>query len=220
MKTLEQAGFASRRIVGRSHLWQPTLRLFTLGNRLMQRHDLVDVSQPTLRRLADAVDMPAHVGMLEGANVVYIAKAATPGFVQFNTYPGKTAPFNLTALGRAIAAYLPPRDLSAVIDDLTIGSGPKSQAADSTTFLTQLAQIRVDGYAIEDEEEEANISCVAAPIFDASGSVVASVGVTSFAQNVVGDRLESNIAAVVGAGREISKTLGHRPRTATGGSES
>jgi DNA-binding IclR family transcriptional regulator len=209
MKTLEQAGFATRRIIGRSHLWQPTLRMFVLGNSLMRRYDVADVAEPALKRLAAAVDMPAHIGMLEGATVVYVAKAETPRFVQFNTYPGKAASFNLTALGRAIAANLAPDELAPLLDHLAAGRGPKSKRTGRQAFLTELAQIRVAGYAVEDEEEDAAISCIAAPVFGASGAVVASVGITGFAQEVMGDRFTSNVAAVVEAGREISRALGH-----------
>lgn len=104
--TLEQRGYATRRVVGRSHFWRPTLRLYGLASQLVRKIDLSSVAQQEMRSLADELSMPVHIGVLDGANVVYVAKAATAGFIQFDTYPGKVSPFNLTALGRAIAAYL------------------------------------------------------------------------------------------------------------------
>jgi DNA-binding IclR family transcriptional regulator len=209
MQTLEQRGYATREVVGRSHMWRLTLALFALGTQLTGRLDLPSLAQPSLRGLAAETGMPSHVGVLDGANVVYLAKGATEGFVQFNTYPGKTAPFNLTALGRAIAAYLPPGELAPLLEHAKPGRGPKWHASDARAMLDELARVRLDGYAVEDEEEEPDIACVAAPIFDADGAVVASVGVTGFAGAVTGDRFDDNVAAVVAAGHEISAALGH-----------
>jgi IclR family KDG regulon transcriptional repressor len=215
MHTLERRGYATRDVVGRSHMWRLTLALFSLGAQLTGRLDLASLAQPSLRALAAETGMPSHVGVLDGDSVVYLAKGATAGFVQFNTYPGKTAPFNLTALGKAIAAFLPVQELAPLLEHLTPGRGPKWRASDAEAMRDELARVRVQGYAVEDEEEEPDIACVAAPVFDADGAVVASVGVTGFAGMVTGDRLEANVSAVVAAGREISAALGHTAPTAS-----
>src|SRR5665213_248812 len=89
VQTFEQRGYASRRIVGRSHFWRPTLKLNGLASELTRRTDLSQFAQPHLQRLVDETQMAAHVGVIDGATVVYTAKVAAPGMVQLNTYPGK-----------------------------------------------------------------------------------------------------------------------------------
>jgi DNA-binding IclR family transcriptional regulator len=209
MRTLELRGFAVRRIVGRSHLWRPTLRLYALGARLMSGLDLPTISQPQLRRLADELGVPCHVGVLDGSSVVYVAKAATTSFVQFNTYTGKALPFNLTALGKAIAAFLDAEELAPLLSDLKPGKGPKGKSADRQLFLDELARVRVDGYALEDEEDDEEIACVAAPIFGAQRKVIASLGATGFARDVAGARLGDVAEAVQAAAAAVSQELGH-----------
>ncbi|OZM73045.1 IclR family transcriptional regulator [Amycolatopsis antarctica] len=206
--TLEQRGYATRRVVGRSHFWRPTLRLYDLAAPLIRREDLSEVAQPQLRELADALRMPAHVGVLDGASVVYVAKAATPGFIQFDTYPGKVSPFNLTALGKAIAAYLPDAELEPLLDHLVQGTGPKARKATARGVRTQLAKVRQLGYAVEDEEETAEIACVAAAFFDSEGAVAGSIGVTGFARELGGRKLVSATELVVRQAKEISAKLG------------
>ncbi|NUR89471.1 MAG: IclR family transcriptional regulator [Nonomuraea sp.] len=207
--TLEQRGYAVRRVVGRSHFWRPTLRLYGLAVELVRKVDLPSLAQADLRTLADELGMPAHMGILEDSSVVYVAKAATPGFVQFDTYRGKVAPFDLTALGRAIAAYLPPEELDRLLAKLTPGRGPKAAATDAGGFVALLARVRADGYAVEDEEEQADIACVAAPFFDAEGMVAGAIGVTGFARDLVGDKRAAAIAGVVRVGRVVSHRLGY-----------
>lgn len=207
--TLERRGYAARRVVGRSHFWRPTLRLYGLASQLVRKVDLSSVAQPELRALADELGMPAHIGVLDGASVVYVAKAATPGFIQFDTYPGKVSPFNLTALGRAIAAYLAPEQLDALMSQLAAGRGPNARPLNPKSFRAVLQAVRDCGYAVEEEEEQADISCVAAPFFDAEGRVAGAVGVTGFARELAGEKREAAIKGVVRLGAEISHRLGY-----------
>jgi DNA-binding IclR family transcriptional regulator len=181
--TLEQRDYATRKIVGRSHFWRPTLRLYGLATQLIRKVDLSSVANQEMRDLAERVGMPVHLGVLTGASIVYVAKASLPGFIQFDTYPGKVAPFNLTALGRAIAAYLPDDELRPLLSQLAPGQGPKGVPADQQEFEAELTRVRQQGYSTEDEEEQAGIACIAAPVFDASGHVTAAVGLTGFAKD-------------------------------------
>ena len=206
--TLEQRGYATRRVIGRSHFWRPTIRLYDLAAPLVRREELSEVVQPHLRGLADTLRMPAHAGVLDDASVVYVAKAATPGFIQFDTYPGKVSPFNLTALGKAIAAYLPEADLAPLLDRLVQGAGPKARKATARGVRAQLAKVRKLGYALEDEEEQADIACVAAAFFDADGRVAGSVGVTGFARDLTGRKLAAATDSVTRQAKDISAKLG------------
>jgi DNA-binding IclR family transcriptional regulator len=207
--TLEDRGYAAREVVGRSHFWRLTLRLYGLSAQLVRKVDLSVIAQPELRQLADELGMPAHVGVLNGAEIVYVAKAATPGFIQFDTYPGKVAPFDLTALGRAIAAFLPEEELTPLLKRLSRGKGPKAADATAKAFLAKLARVRTAGYAVEDEEEQAGIACVAAPFFHADGRLAGAVGVTGFATELVGNRVKEAGELVVRQAKKVSGKLGY-----------
>jgi IclR family KDG regulon transcriptional repressor len=206
--TLEQRDYATRRIVGRSHFWRPTLRLYGLATQLVRKVDLSSVAQREMRELADLVGLPVHIGVLTGASVVYVAKAAMPGFIQFDTYPGKVAPYNLTALGKAITAYLPEAELTPLLSQMTPGRGPKAHQVTKEEYLEELAVVRKRGYALEDQEEQADIACVAAAFFDASGHVAGAVGVTGFAKDLSGQKRKTAQAGLVELARTISDRLG------------
>lgn len=208
VQTFEERGYAERQIVGRSHFWRPTLRLYGLASGLIRKVDPATVAQRHLRTLSETVGMPAHLGVLDGASIVYVAKAATPGFIQFDTFVGKVAPYNLTALGRAIAAHLPESELEPLLSRVAKGAGPNANKRSKKSLLDELTEIRDRGYAVEDEEEQAEISCVAAPVFDAEGRVAYAVGVTGFAREVMGEKHELAVDAVRSAARSISSELG------------
>ncbi|HEY3684671.1 MAG TPA: IclR family transcriptional regulator [Streptosporangiaceae bacterium] len=206
-RTLEMRGYAARRVIGRSHFWRPTLRLNGLAAQLVKKVDLMRTAQPFLKRLVDAIGVPAHVGVLEGGEVIYVAKVAAPGMLQFDTYPGKASPFNLTALGRAIAAHLPDDTLDPLIKKAAVGRGPNAHPVRGAALRAELAEVRDRGYATEDEEEDPGIACVAAPFFDADGAVAGSIGVTGSAEQMrtagfdtVGEQVVAQAQAL---GREL-----------------
>jgi DNA-binding IclR family transcriptional regulator len=207
--TLEQRGYASRRIVGRSHFWTATLGLYGLAAQLVRKVDLSSVAQVELRALADAVNMPVHVGVLNGSSVVYVAKAATPGFIQFDTYPGKMSAFNLTALGKAIAAFIPDEQLRPLLKRLSVGEGPGAMPPGPEAFLEQLDGVRQRGYALESEEEQAEIACVAVPFFDADRRAAGAVGVTGFKKDLVGETFDATLDGLKEIASTISGKLGY-----------
>lgn len=206
--SLEARGYATRSIVGRSHFWTLTLALYSLASQQVHQLDLTTSTRRDLETLVARVGLPAHVGIVSGTRLVYLAKEAGPSFIQFDTYPGKVVPFNLTALGRAVAAFLPENRIELLLDGLEPGSGPNAAPIDRDAFLEQLRQVRHDGYAIEDQEEVEGVACVAAPFFDASGAVVAAVGVTSIADRMVGEFRDEVTAAVTAAAASITRRLG------------
>ncbi|WP_029136736.1 IclR family transcriptional regulator [Nakamurella lactea] len=209
--TLEQRGYAARKIVGRSHFWRPTLGLYGLAVQLVRKVDLTSIAQTEMQQLALELGMPVHIGVLNGTSVVYVAKATHEGFIQFNTYLGKIAPFNLTALGRAITAHLSDEELQPLLGKLSAGAGPKARASDPESFLALLDEVRRRGYAVEIEEEQSDIGCAAAPFFDADGRAAGAVGITGFAKDFKGASLKRAVAGVTAISREVSARLGFHP---------
>lgn len=208
--SLEDRGYAQRSVVGRSHLWRPTLKLYGLGMQTLRRFELADESIPILNQLRDDVELTAHLGVLDGSQVVYVAKAGTGTMVQFNTYPGRVSPYNVTALGKAIAAFSPEHQQRELLDQATPGRGPKGTSASGRRLREEFGQIRERGFAVEDQEEEAGIACIAAPVLDRDGFAVAAVGVTGLDHQLMADKRAGIARAVVQAADTVARRTGLR----------
>ncbi|MGV1046960.1 MAG: IclR family transcriptional regulator [Solirubrobacterales bacterium] len=205
--TLAEADYLQHRTEGRALYWEPTLALYHLGALIVSRYGIRDTARPYLRKLSEELDLPAHLGVLVGNDVVYVEKAATASFIQFDTFPGKRSPFGSTALGRAIVSALPDSERAKLVD-------PRD-----TALRKALKQSERDGFAREDGEESENVGCVAAPIFDADGQVVASVGVTGFSDELFRNGDVPAAEKIVDTAGSISRELGFRwgdvPRSRT-----
>lgn len=209
MGSLEDRGYATRKIIGRSHFWRLTTKLYALASRVQDDNELSTVAMQEMKLLAERLRFPVHIGVLNGKSIVYVAKAQSPGFVQFDTYPGKVAPFHLTALGRAIAAFLTPDEIDLVARDLApprgASTGPGGVRA---RLMLQLEEVRRRGYATEFDEDQVGVSCVAAAFFGADGNAVGAVGITALTADLDA-LLEVTTTSVSELARLISFRLGH-----------
>lgn len=206
LTSLEQLGYLTRDSAGRYRL---TSRMFELGMRAMRNLDVAEVSMPHLETLRDTTGMTVHLAGRDHSSVVYLRKLDGRGFVRFDTYVGKRSALHLTGVGKALAAFLPEDEIERVADGLDFGAGTSKSIQSARAFKANLKRVRERGYALDDEEEEPGVRCVAAPIRNHRGDVVASAGVVGLARDLTGGAaLDRVAAAVVETTRAISLQLG------------
>jgi DNA-binding IclR family transcriptional regulator len=184
------------------------LKLFEIGARVLQALDVRRVARTHLETLSRRTGLTSHLAALDGHQVVYLDRVDGHGLVRFDTYVGKRAPVNLTAVGKAIVAYLPEAQLDEILR-ADFRRGTERSPALPFDFKAQLHKFRELGYMIEDEEEVAGIYCLAAPLHDVSGNVIGSVGVIGLKSDLPSGGFERVGAEVREAARAISGELGY-----------
>lgn len=205
--TLEQAGYVRR---NEKDEWALTLRLYHLGLDAARNADIQRAARPVLRLLCDETELTAHLGLFDGTSMIYAEKAEPPGeMVRFDTYPGKPASAHLTAIGRAVAASMSPADLQTLLAGYEFVGGDNPRINSREDYEEELARVRRRGYAVEREEENTGVVCVAAPVVYASG---AAVGVAALAGQIQERGLDAVSSSVIAAARRLSKLLGEEER--------
>jgi DNA-binding IclR family transcriptional regulator len=184
------------------------LKLFELGARMLQGLDVRQVVRPHLEALSQRTGLTSHLAALDGNQVVYLDRVDGHGLVRFDTYVGKRAAVNLTAVGKAIVAYMPEAQLDEILR-ADFRRGRASAPSLPFEFKAQLREFRELGYMVDDEEDVQGIYCVAAPLHDASGKVTWSVGVIGLKSDLPGDSFERIGAEVRATAATISSMLGH-----------
>jgi len=162
-------------------------RIFELSGLAPVRHQLREAALPFLQDLHHATRMTVQLGTLSGAHVLLVEKITGHRPMPMLSQVGALLPAHCSALGLAILAYSDEPAVQAVIDAGMPRRTPRTMTT-ATALRRELAAIPDRGLAVEREEGNIGISCVAAPIFGPLGAVVAAVSVTGPAALVRADR--------------------------------
>jgi DNA-binding IclR family transcriptional regulator len=182
--------------------------LFYLAQKTLDGLDVRSVATPLMRALRDATGETVHLGQLENGHVVYIEQVASQHTVRMYASIGLSAPMHATAVAKAIVAFQPE-----ALRRSLIGPDPLRRFT-STTITTvarveeEFAQIQQNGYAVDREEHEDGIHCVAAPIRNADGSVRWSLSVSVPVMRMDRARLMECLPAVTETAAAISREMG------------
>lgn len=207
-------------LTARSYLEQPPdqpgryrlgVRGYQLGSRYAEQLDLAAEGQRVARSVADTCDETVHVAILEGRDVIYIAKVDSTHAVRMVSAAGRRLPAHCTSVGKMLLASLPEEELEATLAE---GGPLVAMTPDSITspgeLRKALEEIRERGVAVEQQESNPDVSCVAAPVRDSGGKVVAALSISVPTVRWSEERRgELETLAAKGAA-ELSGRLGHR----------
>jgi DNA-binding IclR family transcriptional regulator len=188
------------------------LKLMRFGALVEEKLDLKQQARPYLMQLRDRVNETVHLAVLDAdLRVVYLEKLSTQHAVGLMmSRVGITAPMHCTALGRTMAAFRPEEEICHWIR--THGLKPYTDATiiDEDAFLRELREIRSRGYAVDNGEYEESVRCVAAPIRDRTGTVIAAVSISGPDIRMPVPIIASPVAVeIVKTASHISQALGY-----------
>lgn len=189
--------------------YRPGLKVLRLGFAALNSLGLPQIAQPYLRALSTLTGETTNMTVLDGREIVYVARYATQQIITINLQLGSRLPVYCTSMGKAQLVDRSRDELSGLL-----GEGPYPAMGANTitrldTFLNELEKVRDQGYAVNDEELVAGLRSVAAPIRDSEGRIVAAINVSVPVARVSRQELEDDLAPkVMNAAREISLALG------------
>lgn len=179
-----------------------------LGQAYLATLDLRAVAAEESHRLMSEVRETVHLVVYDHPHVVYIDKVENETNVRMASRIGSRGPVHATAVGKAILAWQPEEALAGLaLDPIT-----KHTITDADRLRAELTHIRRRGYAVDDRENEPEVRCVAAPIFNHNDAVVAAVSVSGLTSRITAARVRELGPLVAGAASRISRKLG-RPTT-------
>ncbi|WP_405725805.1 IclR family transcriptional regulator [Streptomyces sp. NBC_01537] len=178
-----------------------------LGQVYLERLDVRRVASPLLQQLAEEVGETVHLLTFDAPEIVYIDKVESPQPVRMHSRIGSRQPAYCTATGKAFLAHA-----TEDVVDLVIAAGMPARTEYTITspdrLRADLALIRQRGYAIDDIENEHDIRCAAAPVFDHAGVVTTAVSVSGPASRITHERLPGIGALLTAATKAITEQLG------------
>jgi IclR family transcriptional regulator, KDG regulon repressor len=207
LSTLVQYGYVEQDVeTGRYKLGY---KFLDISSKLLESIDIRTEARPYLLDLESETNEVIHLAVWDQGEVVYIEKLEGNETLRMHSKVGKRAPMHCTSVGKAILAYLPINVVQDIIERKGLPMHTTTTITEKETFLKELIKIRHNGYALDLEENEYGITCVAVPIFDHLGKVIASISISGPTMRMTEERLEQLKVKMMEAGRNISGRLGY-----------
>jgi IclR family pca regulon transcriptional regulator len=212
LNTLVMLGYVEK--MPESRRFRLTLKCLDLGFNAIARSDLRTQARPVLRSLVGEMNEAASIGVLEGAEVVYIERMQA-GMTRLgvDVRIGSRVPVHSTAIGHAILGFLPRGDQERILAAAPRKKVTERTVTDVKTLLQRFKQVRARGYAVSDQENVPGLCVLAAPIVDTDGFPVAGISVAAPAFRRSAQAFEkAGVGPLLHAAQELSRGL-----NATGG---
>lgn len=187
-------------------------KLIELGTISLEQMPLTAVARPHLERLSEATLDTIHLGVRDGDDVLYIDKIPGTRGLEMRSKIGHRMPLASTGIGKALMLDLSPQTWGVLYDSakraLESVRFEHDARPDKPLFLQRMVRFSAGGYSFDLEENEPSIRCVAGPIRDASGTIIAAVSVASTIPYMSLERMDELVPIVQREARAISEELG------------
>ncbi|WP_300673428.1 IclR family transcriptional regulator [Desulfoluna sp.] len=203
--TLTELGYVTQEQKGGRY--QLTLELFKIGSRVVSQSGLVDLARPACRALLAAVDETVNLTVPEGTDMVVVDKLGTTQVLRPDSVIGTSFPIYRSASGKIYLAFLPDTEMDDMLRRIT-QEDPTIREADLAELRREFVQLRRDGLAYDNEEIYLGVRCVAAPIFDHTGHVIATISCSVPSIRITDDSAELVASEVNKTAKTISCALG------------
>jgi IclR family pca regulon transcriptional regulator len=189
LRTLGTLGYV--RSDGR--LFSLTPRVLELGYAYLSSMSLPEIAEPHLEHLAAELHESASVSVLDGTDIVYVARVATSRIMRVAITVGTRFPAHCTSMGRVLLGALPPDRLDAYLASADLERRTRYTITDPQELRAELARAAARGHALVDQELEEGLRSLAVPLHDADGVVVAAVNVSTQAGRTTREQLRRDV---------------------------
>lgn len=209
LNTLAQRGYVEKLKDGSYRLG---VRIVELSSVHLNSLQLKTEALRFMEELKVKTGLIIHLGVLSDMEVVYLEKLSSYTNLRMYSQIGKRAYAHCTGLGKSMMAFMDHREVEKIIRTKGLPAITKYTITNADELYKKLDMIRENGYSIDEEENEENIRCVAAPIFDYTGNVIAAVSATGFKDVFTEDKINNVINEVMHCTESISRAMGYNKK--------
>lgn len=188
------------------------MKLFELGSVVLANLELPREAQPFVDRLAAMTGATIHLCIFDGDQAVFVDRRHADAVTRNTLIRLEGAPVHCTAVGKAILAFQPERVIRRIIAQGLTAFTPRT-ITEGPALLAELARIRERGFAIDEGEHQPDLRCIAAPIRNGAGQVIAAISVSGPSTLIAPADDDRTSRLVTGTAQELSRRLGYRPAT-------
>jgi IclR family KDG regulon transcriptional repressor len=186
------------------------LKSFEIGQIAMSMMELRSVARPIVERLRDISEETVHVVVLDRGKVLYIDKVDSPRSIRMTSFIGQRVFPHSTAVGKVLLASLSDDEVVQICQRNGMPAQTPYTITSIEKLLDKLKKIRDNDFAVDDEENELGLRCLAAPVRDFAGKVIAAISISGPTTRVAMERVPELIEHLKNAALEISRQMGYK----------
>ncbi|SIR11502.1 transcriptional regulator, IclR family [Alkalispirochaeta americana] len=208
LATLEQLGYVQQDVD--QGYYSLTLKLFEVAGIVRARRTKLDDVRPVLQALAEATHETIHLATLEIDHLVYLYKIESTLSLKVSMHSevGRSAPLYCTGLGKVMLAYQPPKRRDQLVHSMDLHQHTPLTITNPDALQAELTRITETGYALDNEEHEIGVRCIAAPIRNSTGEVIAALSISVPSVRLTNDKMEEYRTYVLNTAERISEIVG------------
>ena len=184
--------------------------LFALAASALDEIEMVNLATPILEDLSRESGESGHFAVRMGDSVVVIARTSGAGAFQLTDRVGVVRPAHCTALGKIILASLRPDQLKRFLERVDLKPSTRKSITDPSALLREITEIRRNAIAFDDGEFNAEVRCVAVPVYNFTGEAIGALGISGPIWRMTDQVLQSRAKLVQTAAKRLSAEFGAR----------
>lgn len=181
--------------------------VLALSTRMTGRLGLKERALPLLRALSDQTRVTAHLGIRDGSRALYLEKIESEEPIRLASAVGQSSALHSSGIGKVLLAYSGDDVLHRYCAAGLAAQRPNTITTEAA-LRSELERIRAQGFAVDDEENEQGVRCIAAPVFDHDGQLVASISISGTVHQITRGAIPKLSPLVIRCALEISQSLG------------
>ncbi|WBG92364.1 DNA-binding transcriptional regulator KdgR [Pantoea piersonii] len=207
LQTMKALGYVTQE--GESEKYSLTLKLFELGAKALQNVDLIRSADVQMRELSRLTKETIHLGALEEDSIVYIHKIDSLYNLRMYSRIGRRNPLHTTAIGKVLLAWRDRAEVNDILKEVEFKRSTANTIVTREALIDVLDQVKAQGFGEDNEEQEEGLRCIAVPVFDRFGVVIAGLSI-SFPTIRFSEEVKSDYVAMLHrAARTLSAEMGY-----------
>ncbi|WP_158129408.1 DNA-binding transcriptional regulator KdgR [Vibrio fluvialis] len=207
LQTMKSMGFVAQE--GEADKYKLTLKLFELGAKSLEYVDLIELADKEMRYISEQTNEALHLGSLDENAIIYIHKIDSGYNLRMQSRIGRRNPLYSTAIGKVLLAERDEQFVRDTLEGVEFIKHTDRTLENVEQLLEELALVRTQHYAEDNEEQEPGLRCIAAPVYDRFGHVIAGLSMSLPTIRFDEQRMGYYVDLLQTAGRNISLQLGY-----------
>ncbi|GAK07070.1 IclR family transcriptional regulator [Geomicrobium sp. JCM 19038] len=207
LKTLEKHDYIEQNV--ENGKYRLGLKLFERGNYVIASRDIRTMAKDHLYELSKETGQTVHLVIQDGQEGVYIDKVEGAGATVFYSRIGRRIPLHCSGVGKALIAFQADDEIAKTLEGYSYIKRTENTITEQNSFMNEIERIRQKGYAEDVQENEPGIHCVAIPIRNHNGHVIAAISISMSAMKITEDIIAQFVQLLTNTSNKLSAELGY-----------